>query len=155
MSAHLSFLVALERLPRVGSRVMAAALGRCRPAFLQRRWITEEDYLTHVMVPFLDSEQEVEVEIDQDAAVYRYRSPQQRSRTVERPLANIALYALQVDAWVTDLASLVGIEERNVPTANIACLAICGTSGKRESRAHTTSPRCSLPERGSVRLRPR
>lgn len=112
MSAHLSFLTVLARLPRVDSRVMAAALGRCRPEFLQRRWITEEDYLTHVMVPFLDSEQEVEVEIDQDAAVYRYRSPQQRSRTVERPLANIALYALQVDAWVTDLASLVGIEDR-------------------------------------------
>lgn len=112
MSAHLSFLAALERLPRVESRVMAAALGRCRPAFLQRGWITEEDYLTHVMVPVLDSEQEVEVEIDQDAAVYRYRSPQQRSRTVERPLADIALHALQVDAWVTDLASLVGIEDR-------------------------------------------
>ena len=112
MSAHLSFLAALERLPRVESRVMAAALGLRRPVFLQRRWITEEDYLTHVMVPVLDSEQEVEVEIDQDAAVYRYRSPQQRSRTVERPLADIALFALQMDAWVTDLASLVGIEER-------------------------------------------
>lgn len=98
MSAHLNFLAALERLPRVESRVMAAALGRCRPTFLQRRWITEEDYLSHVMVPVLDSEQEVEVEIDQDAAVYRYRSPQQRSRTSERPLADIALYALQVDA---------------------------------------------------------
>lgn len=112
MSAHLSFLAALEQLPRVESRVMAAALGQRRPGFLQRRWITEEDYLTHVMVPFLDSEQEVEVEIDQDAAVYRYCSPQQRSRMVERPLANIALYALQVDAWLADLASLIGIEDR-------------------------------------------
>lgn len=112
MSAHLSFLAALERLPRVESRVMAAALGLCRPVFLQRRWITEEDYLTHVMVPVLGSEQEVEIEIDQDAAVYRYRSPQRRSRTVERPLADIALYALQVDAWLADLASLIGIEDR-------------------------------------------
>lgn len=112
MSVHLSFLEALERLPQIDSRVMAAGLGRCRPEFLQRRWITEQGYLTHVMVPFLDSEQEVEVEIDQDAAVYRYRSPQQRSRTVERPVAGIALYALQVDTWLTDLASLVGIEER-------------------------------------------
>ena len=112
MSAHLSFLAVLERLPRVDSRVMAAALRQCRTVFLQRRWITEEDYLTHVMVPVLDSEQEVEVEIDQDAAVYRYRSPQQRSRTVEQPLADIALYALQVDAWLSDMASLVGIEDR-------------------------------------------
>ena len=77
MSAHLSFLAVLERLPRVEYRVMAAALGRCRPTFLQRRWVTEEDYLSHVMVPVRDSEQEVEVEIDQDAAVYRYRSPQE------------------------------------------------------------------------------
>ncbi len=112
MSAHLSFLAALERLPRVESRVMAAALGRCRATFLQRRWVTEEDYLSHVMVPVRDSEQEVEVEIDQDAALYRYRSPQQRSRTVERPLADIALYALQVDAWLADLVSLIGIEDR-------------------------------------------
>ena len=111
-SAHLSFLAALERLPRVDSRVRAAELGRCRPTFLQRRWITEEDYLTHLMVPVLDSEQEVEVEIDHDAAVYRYRSPQQRSRTVERPLADIALYTFQVDAWLADLASLIGIEDR-------------------------------------------
>ena len=111
-SAHLSFLAALERLPRVDSRVRAAELGRFRPTFLQRRWITEEDYLTHLMVPVLDSEQEVEVEIDHDAAVYRYRSPQQRSRTVERPLADIALYALQVDVWLADLASLIGIEDR-------------------------------------------
>jgi len=112
MSAHLSFLAVLERLPRVDSRVRAAELGRCRPTFLQRRWITEEDYLTHLMVPVLDSEQEVEVEIDHDAAVYRYRSPQQRSRTVERPLADIALYTFHVDAWLADLASLIGIEAR-------------------------------------------
>lgn len=112
MSVHLSFLEALERLPQIDSRVLATRLGSCRPEFLQRRWITEDDYLTHVMVPFLDSEQEVEVEIDQDAAVYRYRSPQQRSRTVQRPLADIALYALQVDAWLADLTSLVGIDDR-------------------------------------------
>lgn len=112
MSVHLSFLEVLEWLPQIDSRVMANGLGRCRAEFLQRRWITVEDYLTHVMVPFLDSEQEVEVEIDQDAAVYRYRSPQQRSRTVERPLADIALYALQVDVWLNDLASLIGIDDR-------------------------------------------
>ena len=49
---------------------------------------------------------------EQNAAVYRYRSPQQRSRTVERHLADIALYALQVDVWLSDLASLTGIEDR-------------------------------------------
>lgn len=112
MSAHLGFLRVLERLPRIEPRIMAAALGRCRSDFLQRGWITQEAYLTHVMVPFLESEEEVEVEIDQEAAVYRYRSPQMRSRTLERPLADIALYALQVDTWAADLTSLVGIEDR-------------------------------------------
>lgn len=114
MSVHLHFLAALERLQRIDSRVMAGTLGGCATDFLRRRWITEEEHLTHVVVPFRDSQQEVEVEIDVDAAVYRYRSPQQRSRVLERPLAEIALYSLQVDAWLTDLASLIGIDARHL-----------------------------------------
>lgn len=114
ISAHLHFLATLERSPRIDYRVMAGALGRCIPEFLHRRWITADDYLTHVMVPFLDSEQEVEVEIDVDAAVYRYRSLQQRSRILERPLAEIVLYSLQMDTWLADLASLIGIEPRHI-----------------------------------------
>ncbi len=102
----------LDRLLQIDARVMASALGPCAADFLRRHWITEENHLTHVMVPFLDSQQEVEVEIDVDAAVYRYRSPQQRSRVLERPLAEIALYSLQVDAWLTDFASLIGIDAR-------------------------------------------
>ncbi|MBP8276605.1 MAG: hypothetical protein KAX55_06925, partial [Propionivibrio sp.] len=121
MSAHLNFLAALERLPRIDHCVTAGPLGRGIPDFLQRHWITADDYLTHVMVPFLDSEQEVEVEIDVDAAVYRYRSLQQRSRTLERQLAEIALYSLQVDTWLTDLASLIGIEARHL-SRNRSCV---------------------------------
>ena len=114
MSVHLHFLAALERLQRIDSRMMAGTFGGYATDFLRRRWITEEEHLTHVMVPFRDSQQEVEVEIDVDAAVYRYRSPQQRSRVLERPLAEIALYSLQVDAWLTDLASLIGIDARHL-----------------------------------------
>ncbi len=121
LSAYLHFLAALERLPRIDHRVMAGALGRCIPEFLRRHWITADDYLTHVMVPFLDSEQEVEVEIDANAAVYRYRSLQQRSRVLERPLGEIALYSLQVDTWLTDLASLIGIETRHL-SRNRSCV---------------------------------
>ena len=73
------------------------------------------------MVPFLDSEQEVEVDIDVDAAVYRYRSLQQRSRIVERPLSEITLYSLQVDMWLTDMASLIGIEARHL-SRNRSCV---------------------------------
>ena len=112
LSAHLNFFAAIDRLPRVETRVMASALGKHAADFLHRRWITESDYLTHVMVPFLDSEQEVEVEIDRDASVYRYRSPKHPSRTVQRPLADIAIYSLQIDTWLTDLTSMVGIDER-------------------------------------------
>ena len=112
LSAHLNFFATIDRLALVETRVMASVLGRFSAEFLKRRWITESDCLTHVMVPFLDSEQEVEVEIDHDAAVYRYRSPHHPSRTLQRPLADIMLYALQVDTWLTDLASLIGIEER-------------------------------------------
>lgn len=114
MSVHLHFLAALERLQRIDSRMMAGTFGGYATDFLRRRWITEEEHFTHVMVPFRDSQQEVEVEIDMDAAVYRYRSPQQRSRVLERPLAEIALYSLQVDAWLTDLASLIGIDARHL-----------------------------------------
>lgn len=114
ISPHLNFLAMLDRLQQIDSRVMTSAFGRCSVDFLHRRWITEEEHLTHVMVPFRDSQQEVEVEIDQDAGVYRYRSPQQRSRVLERPLAEIALYSLQVDAWLTDLASLIGIDARHL-----------------------------------------
>ena len=121
MSAHLRFLAALERLPRIDHRVTAGPLVRGIPDFLQRHWLTADDYLTHVMVPFLDSEQEVEVDIDVDAAVYRYRSLQQRSRIVERPLSEITLYSLQVDMWLTDMASLIGIEARHL-SRNRSCV---------------------------------
>lgn len=113
MSAHLQFFAALDRLQRLDAPVMANALGRCMPEFRRRRWIIESGHLTHVMVPFLDSQQEVEVEVDPDAAVYCYRSPQQRGRMVTGPLAEIALYALQVDAWIDDLVALIGIEDRH------------------------------------------
>jgi hypothetical protein len=66
------------------------------------------------MVPFLDSEEEVEADIDEDAGVFRYRSPQQRSRIVTRPLSDIVLYALRIDTWLTDLCSLIGIEPRQL-----------------------------------------
>lgn len=112
LSTHLNFFATIDRLARVETRVMAMALGRHTTDFLHRRWITQSDYLTHVMVPFLDSEQEVEVDIKRDASVYTYRSPQHPSRTVQRPLADIAIYSLQIDTWLTDLATLIGIEDR-------------------------------------------
>ena len=115
MSAHLSYFLALDNLPRVDKPVLAASLGRDFKLFLQRRWIATAGHLTHVMVPLLDSEHEVEVEVDEDVGCYRYRSPQ-NARTVIQPLADIALYSIQVESWLADLATLIGIEDRHRST---------------------------------------
>lgn len=119
MSAYRKYLAALERVPSIEPRVLAITLGRHRGEFRRRGWVTEDSYLTHVMVPFLDSEEEVEVAIDEEARVFRYRSPQRRSRIVERPLAEITRYVLQVDAWLNDLAVLIGIEPRQRPERRV------------------------------------
>ena len=60
-SPYLSFFLALDNLPRLDASVLADRLGRDYQQFLQRRWVVPAGHLTHVMVPFLDSEQEVEV----------------------------------------------------------------------------------------------
>ncbi len=111
MSPHVSFFLALDNLQRLDASVLADKLGRDHQQFLQRRWIVPAGHLTHVMVPFLDSEQEVEVEIDEDAGRYSYCSPL-NGRTVVQPLADIALYSIVMDSWLADLAALIGIEER-------------------------------------------
>lgn len=114
MSAYLEYFNTLERVHSVESRVIATTVGHHRAEFVRRRWVIEDGYLTRVMVPFLDSEEEVEADIDEDAGVFRYRSPQQRSRIVTRPLSDIVLYALRIDTWLTDLCSLIGIEPRQL-----------------------------------------
>lgn len=115
MSAYLGYLATLERVRSVEPRVLATTIGRQRAEFIRRGWAIEDGYLTHVMVPFRDSEEEVEADVDEDAGVFRYRSPQQRSRIIERPLADIALYRLRVDAWLDNLSGLIGIEPRHLP----------------------------------------
>ena len=114
MSAYLEYFNTLERVRSVEPRVIATTVGHHRAEFVRRRWVIEDGYLTRVMVPFLDSEEEVEADIDEDAGVFRYRSPQQRSRNVTRPLSDIVLYALRSDTWLTDLCSLIGIEPRQL-----------------------------------------
>lgn len=114
MSPYLHYLAMLEREHNIQSRVMSVALGPWRVEYLRRGWVTEDEYLTHKMVPFLDSEQEVALEINEDAGVYCYRSPQQRGRTVTQSLTEITRYALQVDVWLNDLALLIGIEPRHL-----------------------------------------
>lgn len=111
MSLHQRFFAAIDRLSRLDIPVLATSLGRDWPQFRQRGWVTDEGHLTHVMAPFLDSECEVEIEADPDAGCYRYRSPL-NGRTVVQPLSEIALCGIQIEPWLADLASLIGIEDR-------------------------------------------
>lgn len=111
MSLHLRFFTAIDRLSSLDTPVLATTFGRDRSQLLQRGWITDEGHLTHVMAPFLDSECEVEIEADPDAGCYRYRSPLD-GRTVVQPLNEIALCGIQIERWLTDLARMVGIEDR-------------------------------------------
>ncbi len=114
-AAHLAFLAILEQAGDLAKPVCAFRMGRCADDFVQRRWLRPaHTYLTRQMVSFLDGEIEVDVEIDEDAGVYRYRSPQWRSRILARPLAEIALHDFCVDAWLHDLAEWIGLENADV-----------------------------------------
>ncbi|MFM2007443.1 MAG: hypothetical protein RLZZ09_3098, partial [Pseudomonadota bacterium] len=88
---------------------LARRFGGSFSSFLQRGWVYQDGYLMHVNVPFLDVEEEVEVDIDELAGRYFYFSPKCRSRRVSRPLSEIAMYRIAVDRWLADLAELVGI----------------------------------------------
>lgn len=114
MLVHLSYLQILEHTHDIRLRLMATDLGLHLPQFLKRGWVTEDGYLTHVMVPWLDSEMEVEAEIDETAQVWRYRSPCHPSRLIEQPLNKIRRYALQINTWLDDLGNLIGIETRKL-----------------------------------------
>ena len=114
-ASHLAFLAVLEQAGDLTRPVCALRMGRCGDDFVQRRWLRPAHaYLTRQMVSFLDGEIEVEVEIDEDAGVYRYRSPQWHSRILTRPLAEIALHDFCVDAWLRDLAEWIGLETADV-----------------------------------------
>ena len=109
-SPYLSFFLALDNLSRLDASVQADRLGREYQQFLQRRWVVPAGHLTHVMVPFLDSEHEVEVDVDDDRQTYCYQSLGCRSRVVTRPLADITLYAVNIDAWMDEICDVLEIE---------------------------------------------
>jgi len=111
---HVDFLRLLESLRQPDTPVCASDLGRCATAFIKNEWASPVGHLTHVMVPVLDGEAEVEVEIDEVAGIYRYRSLQHRGRVVSRSLSEIAVFSCNVDQWLVDLAALMGIEQRRL-----------------------------------------
>lgn len=103
-------LRALDHLHDVSQAVLFGDLGPHAVEMERRGWICRVGYLTHVMAPYFDSQEEVEVEIDEPAGLYRYRSPQRRNRIVCRPLRNIIRYAVRLDVLHADVSRWVGLE---------------------------------------------
>lgn len=97
MRIFLEFLQWLEHRPQLELRTQAREVGVEFHEVLRRGWLRPDGYLAHIRVPFLDGEEEVEVEIDEAAGCFLYASPQRRSLRIARPLSEIALYRLSMD----------------------------------------------------------
>ncbi|TRZ56010.1 MAG: hypothetical protein D4S02_16625 [Rhodocyclaceae bacterium] len=111
-SPYAAYLAALEAADTVHATVAASALLRYHEEFAKRGWISPSGHLTHLLVPFLDGEVEVEIEVDEDAGIFRYPSPQNRSRIVTRPLLEVQRFRFSIDRWLDDVTRLVGIDPR-------------------------------------------
>ena len=107
---HSEFLRVLERARSIEDRLQSDDLRGHAADFLARRWVVADGHLTHLLVPVLDSEQEVEVDVDDDRQTYCYQSPGFRGRVVTRPLADITLYAINLDAWMDEVCKVLEIE---------------------------------------------
>jgi predicted NAD-dependent protein-ADP-ribosyltransferase YbiA (DUF1768 family) len=61
MSLHLRFFAAIDRLPSLDTPLLATALGRDWPQFLQRGWVTDEGHVIRALDEFVrvDGEQDV------------------------------------------------------------------------------------------------
>lgn len=107
---HAEFLIALERARKLDDLLVAGELRGFTEMFLARRWIVVDGYQTSLLAPVLDTEEEVDVVIDEDARTFSYRSCGWRSRQITRPLSEITLYAPNVDAWLDELTNIFDIE---------------------------------------------
>lgn len=107
---HSEYLLMLERARSLEERLSSDDLRGHAAAFLARRWVIADGHLTHILVPVLDSEQEVEVDVADDLQTYCYQSPGCRGRVVSRPLSDITLHAINLDAWMDEICNLLEME---------------------------------------------
>jgi len=107
---HAEFLIALERACKLDGPFVADELRGFTELFLARRWIVVDGYQTSLLAPVLDSEEEVDVVIDEDAGTFTYRSCGCHARQITRPISEIALYAPNVEAWLDELTNIFDIE---------------------------------------------
>lgn len=98
----------LERLRSIDSDLTGRQLGGFHETLAARQWIKAVGKLTHVEIEcFADSTLEAEV-IESDDKVYWFHSPECHSRIMTRPVAEIVRYRFQMDAFLDDLAELLG-----------------------------------------------
>ena len=103
---HAEYLLCLDLARHLDAHVLAEELRGCVEPFAARRWIVADGHQTSLLVPVLDSEEEVDVAVDEERRTYSYRSPARPGRVITRPLADITLYALRIDPWMDAIADL-------------------------------------------------
>lgn len=106
---HTDYLFLLEHTRSLDAKLMPDALHGLDIAFQKRRWMIRDGHLTSIQVPVLGSEEEVEVEIDEENDTFSFRIPGPHSCILTRPLAEIAFYSINIDAWIDEISSLLGI----------------------------------------------
>lgn len=110
MTLFSKYFAALEQRYSVEGYVSHLELFGHTQDFLDRHWITPLGFLSTLMVPVLETEEEVEIKVNEKTGTYNYASPQFRQRQITRPLSEIAIYAFNPDVWLDDLAILFDIE---------------------------------------------
>lgn len=138
---HAEYLLALESARSLEERRLADELRGQAAAFLARRWVIADGHLTHILVPVLDSEQEVEVAVDDDRQTYCYLSPSSRGLVITRPLSGITLYAINLDAWMDDVCDLLEIEpSRRARSREVIAGYLWHLGDIRVGRTHRFAP---------------
>ncbi len=138
---HLDYLLALERARSIQERLLADELRGHAAAFLARRWVVDDGHLTSILVPVLDSEQEVEVEIDEDRKTFSYRDPSCRGRVITRALSEITLYSINLDAWMDEICELFMIEpSRRARSREVIAEYLWHLGDLRVGRTHRFAP---------------
>lgn len=138
---HSEFLLVLEHARSLEERLSSDDLRGHAAAFLARRWVIADGLLTHILVPVLDSEQEVEVDVDDDRQTYCYESPDCRGRVVTRPLADITLYAVNIDAWMGEICDLLEVEpSRRARSREVIAEKLWHLGDIRVGRTHRFAP---------------
>ena len=106
---HTDYLFILEHTRSLDAKLMPDALHGLDIAFQKRRWMIRDGHLASTQILVLDSEEEVEVEIDEENDTFSFRTPGPHSCILTRPLAEIAFYSINIDAWMDEISSLLGI----------------------------------------------